>query len=550
MSPSTADVYPETPAAQDILGGTCPLAPIQVCILWAARQEKVISPLAFKVYVAAHEIKYWRCKIQPGETYHCEPYAFEPADVSRLLPGVPVAKLARAFSELKAIQVLNISDTGIGFAQSLDDVTANERVKQRARAMFDQLHLDTRDKLVKIPRRLLRLIVQCGRRIVRAATLIGMLLTTMLTKRKDRYGGYKGCCKAQWIANVFGVDASRVKSERAKLIEEGWFTREPTTPRARKKFGQWVRLNLIPPKPIASPGAPPAGNPPKVQPQNAAADPKVQPLLNPSLSSSEESLNNQALTARDPDSGAYQPPASQQPSWTDIKLEDLQSDTRSEQLRHEAIHRGYVKDTPSDRVDFFAAIAHALRVSKTNACGLLRTVVEKGLWHVISQADEYNGITRLKHAAHTQATQETQHVHAHPFLTTSTRGDFRDSDQPIELSQDALIVQTVTADLHQAGVTGDVLQTVKQHGYLRDWERDRWERAEQELAQARLLQARQRYQEMEMTAVGDILEADSRERDAHSKPVKIAPFGQSRYQGPDSCALDRYRPRLMTTPSS
>jgi DNA-binding transcriptional regulator/RsmH inhibitor MraZ len=61
-------------------------------------------------------------------------------------------------------------------------------------------------------------------------------------------------------------------------------------------------------------------------------------------------------------------------------------------------------------------------------------------------------------------------------------------------------------------VTGDVLQTVKRHGYLRDWERDRWERAEQELAQARLLQARQRYQEMAMTAVGDILEADRRER--------------------------------------
>src|ERR671914_114977 len=441
MPASTADVHPETQAGQDILGGTCPLAPIQVCILWAARQEKVISPLAFKVYVAAHEAKYWRCKTQPGETYHCEPYAFEPADVSRLLPGVPGAKIARAFGELEAIQVLNISDTGIAFAQSLDAVTLHERVKQRARAMFDHLHPDTRDKLVKIPRRLLRLIVQCGRRIVRTATLIGMLLTTMLTKRKDHYGGYKGCCKAQWIANVFGVDASRVKSERAKLIEEGWFTREPTTPRARKKFGQWVRLNLMPPEPTAAPGPPPAGDPPEVQPQNAAADSKVQPLLNPSLSSSEESLKDQELTASDPNPGADQPPASEQPTWTDIKLEDLHHDTRSEKLRQEAIQRGYVRDTPSDRVNFFAAIAHTLRVSKTNACGLLRTVVEKGLWHVISQADEYNGITRLKHAVHTQALQETQQVQANPFLTTSIRGDLRGSNQPIARSQDALIVQ-------------------------------------------------------------------------------------------------------------
>ena len=87
----------------------------------------------------------------------------------------------------------------------------------------------------------------------------------------------------------------------------------------------------------------------------------------------------------------------------------------------------------------------------------------------------------------------------------------------LNYSHDALIVQTVTADLHQAGVTGDVLRTVQRHGYLRDWDRDRWERAEQELAQARLLQARQRYQEMAMSAVGDILEADSGE----SEPMEI-----------------------------
>src|SRR5687767_9892899 len=115
MPPSTADVHPETPVGQDVLGGTCPLAPIQVCILRSARQAKVITPLAFKVYFAAHEVKYWRCQTEPGETYHYKPYAFEPADVSRLLPGVRGAKIARAFGELKAIHVLNMSDTGIGF---------------------------------------------------------------------------------------------------------------------------------------------------------------------------------------------------------------------------------------------------------------------------------------------------------------------------------------------------------------------------------------------------------------------------------------------------
>ena len=69
MPPFTADLDRETPTVQDILGGTCPLAPMQICLLWAARQEKIISPLAFSVYVAAHEVKFWRCKTEPGQTY-------------------------------------------------------------------------------------------------------------------------------------------------------------------------------------------------------------------------------------------------------------------------------------------------------------------------------------------------------------------------------------------------------------------------------------------------------------------------------------------------
>ena len=304
MPPSTADLGPETPAVQDILGGTCPLAPMQICLLWAARQEKIISPLAFNVYVAAHEVKYWRCKTEPGETYRYTPYGFQRADVNRLLPDVPAAKIAKAFDELEAIHLLTISDTGIWFAETLNEVSVNERVKQRALTMFNQLHPDTRDKIIKIPRRLLKLIIQCGRRIVRTATLFGLLLTTMLTKRTTQYEGYKGCCKAAWIGKLFGVNAKRVNLERARLIDEGWFTREPTTPRVRKKFGQWVRLTLTPSEPTPEAVENPTPDTPKVQPQNPHSDTKVQPLLNPSLASKEAILNNQTLPPTSPKPGA------------------------------------------------------------------------------------------------------------------------------------------------------------------------------------------------------------------------------------------------------
>ena len=348
-----ADLDRETPAAQDILGGTCPLAPMQICLLWAARQEKIISPLAFNVYVAAHEVKYWRSNTEPGETYRHTPYGFQRADVNRLLLGVPEAKIAKAFDELEAIHLLTIAESGISFAKTLNEVSVNERVKQRALTMFNQLHQDTRDKIIKIPRRLLKLIVQCGRQIVRAATLFGLLLTTMLTKRTTQYEGYKGCCKAEWIGKLFGVNAKRVNLERARLIDEGWFTREPTTPRVRKKFGQWVRLTLTPSEPTPEAVENPVPDPSKVQPQTPPDDTKVQPLLNPSLASREAILNNQTLSAQEPETGAFQSNHLHQPIWTHIQHNDLQHDARSEALWHQAIQLGHLKNTQPNRINFW-----------------------------------------------------------------------------------------------------------------------------------------------------------------------------------------------------
>jgi hypothetical protein len=231
----------------------------------------------------------------------------------------------------------------------------------------------------------------------------------------------------------------------------------------------------------------------------------VQPLLNPSLSSSEEILNNQTLTPEAPESGASQPHPLGIPTWTNIQPEDLLHDTRSEDLRQEAIQCGHLRPSESDQVNFFAAIAHALRVAKTNACGLLRTVVEKRFWHVISQADEYNGIARLKRAAEGPESAEAQRPPGPPFLTTSTHGIGPVNGQPIELSKDALIVQTITTDFQRAGISGQVFPLVQRHGYLPDWSLKQWERAEQELAQARLLRARQRHQDLAMARVQEVM---------------------------------------------
>jgi hypothetical protein len=241
-----------------------------------------------------------------------------------------------------------------------------------------------------------------------------------------------------------------------------------------------------------------------VQPQNPDSDTKVQPLLNPSLASEEAIFNNQTLPSDESDPGADQPKPLDEPTWTDMQLHDLRHDARSEALRQEAIQRGHLKNTQADHINFFTAIAHALRVAKHNACGLLRTVVEQGLWHFLSQADEYTAIQRLRRTTDEREAKEAQRIHPNPFLTIPADRSGEVHEQP-GLSEDALIVQTVTADLKRAGVTNDVFGMVQRHGYLRDWDQDRWLQAEQELAQARLIQARRRYQAMGRTSMQEVI---------------------------------------------
>ena len=126
-------------------------------------------------------------------------------------------------------------------------------------------------------------------------------------------------------------------------------------------------------------------------------------------------------------------------------------DARSEALWQEAIQRGHLKNTQPDRINFFAAIAHALRVAKHNACGLLRTVVEQGHWHFLSQADEYNAIQRLRRSADAHETKATQWMHTIPSFSMHADSSAEVNEQPA-LSKDALTVQTLTADLQRAGV--------------------------------------------------------------------------------------------------
>ena len=468
---------PKAANVQHIPGGSCPILPMQLCIIWAVTEEGLVTKLARDVWFAALTVQFWRCKNKLGQSYRPSSRGFRVADIAKVL-GVGEAKLRGPLRQLDQAGIFRLTEEGPWFATCLSDLSVPDPVIERIRTMFDQLHHNTRDKIIAVPRRLLKVIVQCGRKTVRLATLLGLLLRMMLTKRTDKYGGYKGCCKAAWIAEVFGVGVDRVKAERRHLIREGWFTEEPTPPQVQKRFGLWLRLNLNPTpcSPKSADDEPPTkANPAKVKPQNRAKPLKLQPLSNQELPSEEGILNNQKLL-KDTLPGVEQSQThapENKPTWTDIAEEDLHLPDRRMGLFEDAVRRGILRNTQADRLTFLSAIARTLQKATHNVSGFLRRLIE---------TPDYRGFI-------TQGDEDT----ARRWLRESER-----RPQPVlmaepevampSLSNDALTVQVLLQDLKRAGYTGHhPLALIQREGYLSDWTRERWNQAAFELADVRRL---------------------------------------------------------------
>jgi len=447
---------------------------MQLCIIWATTQEGALTKLARDVWFAALIVQFWRCKNKPGQPYRPSPRGFRIADIAKVL-GVGETQLRGPLRQLDQAGIFRITEEGLWFATSLSDLSLPDPVLVRIRTMFDRLHPNTRDKVIAVPRRLLKLIVQCGRKTVRLATLLGLLLRMMLEKRTDQYGGHKGCCKAAWIAEVFGVGVDRVKSERRHLIREGWFTEEPTPPQVQKRHGLWLRLNLQPtpcsPQPVDHDTASEA-EPAQVEPQTRSKPLKLQPLSNRQLPSEEGILNNQKLPEDNPP-GVEQSQArtlEKKPTWTDIAEADFHLPDRRMGLFEDAVTHGVLRDTQADRLTFLSAIARTLQKATHNAGGFLRRLIE---------TPDYRGFI-------TQTDEDT----ARRWLVASEAlpppVPIAVAEEAIpSLSNDARTVQVLLQDLKQVRYTGHPLTLIQHTGYLSDWTRERWDQATSELEEMR-----------------------------------------------------------------
>lgn len=437
---------------------------------WWAYREGHITKLALRAYFGCIELEIRR-RLSGGK------YQPSLAALRKLVGGPETGQggVRPALKKLLAVGLLrSCSKTGIVFAESAEDLRVEDR--SGLDAMLDQLQ-GLRRK-VPVPRRMLRRLAG-GLGKARTAVVLAHLIRCLFYRKGEGINAV-GCCKASWIAEVFGITERSVYDARKFLVLElGWLIPRDCSQRVLNRDGLWVSVNLAwgpeeqgtatdlstlaEPDEPSTPAEPDEISPPPGEFAGHFSGPSTEnkkPLTG---------LNNQKPAGGGPpgfsNSKSDSNSQEQEPRLGDIVPADLRETGRLLELHRQAIERELLTASEADRLKFLAGAAHAQAVG-SNPCRLFAWMVWKGRWEFITQADEDEAQAKLK--ARNRSAFEPPPDVPRPMRPT--------------LSKDALVVQELTQVLRARGIHADPFRAVSKH--LPDWTRERWDAAAAELNRA------------------------------------------------------------------
>lgn len=314
----------------------------------------------------------------------------------------------------------------------------------------DQLHVDDltgfwamletvgqRNRKIPVPRRTIRLIAGGARRAV-TACMLGQLIRCMYYRKGECAA--EGCCKASWIAEVFGVSERHVKAGRAHLRDIGWLIPLDSDHWHRQRWGGRAVINLAWSRPV-----PTTDGVIETSPRPAQNDTETSPPESDNKLSSR--LKNQKPDRPGPTGVCNDQGSLKKPTMRHVVSEDLSNTDRLLRLFEAAQHEGLVTGSESDRLRFVAVAERARTVGTRNPCGLFVRLVRGELWHHITQDDEDAAHRRLKQ---------------YFYGDFEKRGPVEHPKPPprVELSEDARFAVAVQRALQGRGYRADPFHVV------------------------------------------------------------------------------------------
>jgi hypothetical protein len=462
-------------------GGFAFFTVTQLVMAWTALREAEIGLKELRVYFALAEMKSRRC----GCTDDDPPPEFTPLEIRKLVGGAGGER--EAVHKLLTVGLLReVTKSTIEFATDPSELRFEPTTLE---ATLDRI--PNNDRRVPVPRRIVRLIAGGARRTL-IATILGHLIRCLYYKRGECHP--KGCCKASWIAEVFGVSERAVKAQRRHLVEIGWLIPQKTPQWTLNLHGLWLAINLAW---DALTEAKERLYEPVVE-QAAAAEEEAQepvplpaePSAEPSPPTAHQSIQTDTPLVLTPEplrefknqkpatggtSGVYnsqseakktEAPADR-PTLRDVKPEDLRDPARLLDLHAQAVAAGYIPSSEAGQLNFFAAANHARVIGSRNPPGLFVRIVRSGLWNFLTQDDEDVARVQIRRLLYPEAP---------PVGSPRSEAPRRSPG----LSDDARFVRDVTNQLRQRGIPeSSVWRLVNRE--RPEWTRERWDAARAEL---------------------------------------------------------------------
>src|SRR5512147_2951471 len=203
----------------------------QLIMAWTALREAQIGLKELRVYFALAEMKIRRCGCKDDDP----PPEFTRAELRKLVGGAGGEH--EAVRKLLSVGLMReVSKTKIEFATDPGELRFEPKTLEDTLA-----RIPNHDRQVPVPRRIVRLIAGGARRTL-IATILGHLIRCLFYKRRRCHP--KGCVKASWIADVFGISERAVKAQRQHLVALGWLLPQETSQRTLNGHGLWITINL------------------------------------------------------------------------------------------------------------------------------------------------------------------------------------------------------------------------------------------------------------------------------------------------------------------
>lgn len=371
------------------------ITPIQLSnIVWAV-QQKQIRAQSSRVYfgcfvLLASRLAAARVRRKRRQT----PIGFNRFRIDELVKvtGLKPASVRRGVMELEAGKLISFSEQEISIAteassgaESLISVFSCRRSPKRP---------------IPVPRAVLRHFAT-SKSVALVHVMIAYLLRGLSISRKAGIINNRGTVKASWIAENFGLSIRTVRYVRRELYREGWVTRD--TKSFQRKLNRdgayfvinadWTgtRLENGSEKGIsAQKGAPAALEIAPLLVKNCT--PFAPPRENEETSNE---IKNQKARSAEPDgvwkggSGGEKPKATNAgaPSIRRIVPDDLRRFDRLQELYAQAVRANWLPESEANALNFVAAAVRA-REAEGDAARIFVSLVRRGLWQNITQAQE------------------------------------------------------------------------------------------------------------------------------------------------------------------